>query len=70
MKRTINALCAVALMAVAALMASCSGKPAAGDESGVTVINGHRFVDLQLPSGMLWAETNVGAEEATDFGGL
>lgn len=45
MKRTINALCAVALMAVAALMASCSGKPAAGDESGVTVINGHRFVD-------------------------
>lgn len=26
------------------------------------VINGHRFVDLGLPSGLLWAETNVGAE--------
>ena len=25
------------------------------------VINGHKFVDLGLPSGLLWAETNVGA---------
>ena len=24
------------------------------------VINGHKFVDLGLPSGLLWAETNVG----------
>ncbi len=32
-----------------------------GVEAGVTVINGHRFVDLGLPSGLLWAENNVGA---------
>ena len=32
------------------------------------VVDGHRFVDLQLPSGLLWAETNLGAENDTDFG--
>ncbi len=28
---------------------------------GVHLINGQRFVDLGLPSGLLWAESNVGA---------
>ena len=32
------------------------------------IINGHKFVDLGLPSGLLWAETNVGASSATDDG--
>ena len=32
------------------------------------IINGHKFVDLGLPSGLLWAETNIGAETATDNG--
>ena len=32
------------------------------------VVNGHKFVDLCLPSGTLWAETNVGAETAADYG--
>lgn len=36
--------------------------------NGVYLINGHRFVDLGLPSGLLWAETNVGAETAADDG--
>lgn len=31
-------------------------------------INGHVFVDLGLPSGLLWAATNVGAETAADGG--
>ena len=31
-------------------------------------INGHLFVDLGLPSGLLWADTNVGATTATDYG--
>lgn len=35
----------------------------------VYVRNGHKFIDLGLPSGTLWAETNVGAETATDYGG-
>ena len=32
------------------------------------IINGHKFVDLWLPSGLLWAETNIGAETAADDG--
>jgi hypothetical protein len=31
-------------------------------------INGHKFVDLGLPSRLLWAETNIGAETAADDG--
>ncbi len=32
------------------------------------VVNGHKFIDLCLPSGTLWAETNVGANTATEDG--
>ncbi len=32
------------------------------------VVNGHKFIDLCLPSGTLWAETNVGADNAADYG--
>ena len=31
-------------------------------------INGHWFVDLGLPSGLLWAKTNIGAEKPADNG--
>lgn len=31
-------------------------------------INGHKFIDLGLPSGMLWAESNVGADSPTEKG--
>ena len=30
--------------------------------------NGHRFVDLGLPSGTLWADCNVGTEKPEEFG--
>ena len=33
-----------------------------------TIINGHKFIDLGLPSGLLWAETNIGAKTAADDG--
>lgn len=32
-----------------------------GTKPTYTIVNGHKFVDLGLPSGLLWAETNVGA---------
>ena len=32
------------------------------------IINGHKFIDLGLPSGLLWAETNIGAKTAADDG--
>ena len=34
----------------------------------IHLINGHNFIDLGLPSGLLWAETNIGAETAADDG--
>ena len=33
-----------------------------------TLINGRKFVDLGLPSGLLWAKNNVGASSSTDDG--
>lgn len=32
------------------------------------VINGHNFVNLGLPSGLLWARTNIGASSASEDG--
>ncbi len=36
------------------------------DEKGMH--NGHEYVDLGLPSGLLWATCNVGAENPEDYG--
>ncbi len=36
--------------------------------AGVGVENGHAWVDLGLPSGLLWATCNVGAENPEDYG--
>ena len=36
------------------------------DENNYT--NGHKYVDLGLPSGTLWATKNVGADSEKDFG--
>ena len=30
------------------------------------IVNGHKFIDLALPSGTLWAETNIRAKTAAD----
>ena len=37
--------------------------------SSYCMVRGHKFVNLGLPSGTFWAETNVGAETSTDYGG-
>lgn len=34
----------------------------------VDPLNGHEYVDLALPSGLMWATMNVGAQKNTDFG--
>lgn len=39
-----------------------------GEKPQNKVINGHEFVDLGLPSGLLWARTNVGASSGSDDG--
>ena len=40
-----------------------------GEKPQDKVINGHKFIDLGLPSGLLWAETNIGAASPTGNGG-
>ena len=37
-------------------------------KNGEYVINGHKFVDLGLPSGLLWADSNIGATDPEELG--
>lgn len=37
-------------------------------KGGYKVIAGHKFIDLGLPSGLLWAETNIGSDVVTSGG--
>lgn len=37
-------------------------------KDGYEIIAGHKFIDLDLPNGNLWAETNVGATLPADYG--
>jgi hypothetical protein len=39
-----------------------------GTKPNYITINGHKFVDLGLPSGLLWATCNIGAVVAADAG--
>ena len=43
---------------------------ASDDGAHDEIHHGHRYVDLGLPSGVLWAECNLGAEEPEDVGDL
>ena len=64
-------LFAMLLLCVCALTA-CGGDDnddnITAGKNGVYVINGHKFVDLGLPSGLLWATRNVGAESIYEIG--
>ncbi len=64
--------CFVLVVSVIMALASCKDAKVAGRKSqsldNTMTIAGHRFVDLQLPSGVLWAETNIGADAPTDYG--
>lgn len=39
-----------------------------GDTPGDRIIDGYDYIDLGLPSGMLWGKCNLGASEPTDIG--
>ncbi len=59
-----------------ALCVSCKKDKDNDNESGGTgvtgdgngIITGHAYVDLGLPSGLLWATCNVGADSPEDYG--
>ena len=56
------------LLALFAFSSSVLVETASAASTDPIIINGHKFVDLGLPSGLLWAETNVGASSAADDG--
>ena len=39
-----------------------------GEKPNYIIINGHKFVDLGLPSGILWATCNIGAVTSAEIG--
>ncbi len=66
MNRTINYFFAFLLTfafatSLSAQQDTANGNHVAAKAPVAKVINGHEFVDLGLPSGLLWARTNVGA---------
>lgn len=68
MNGSMKALLTVMLLMVIAVGCNKPDEPnQGGDAPGNEVIE-HEYVDLGLPSGMLWAACNVGAETPEDFG--
>ncbi|MBQ7663715.1 MAG: hypothetical protein IJS43_00640 [Bacteroidaceae bacterium] len=45
---------------------SCNGSNSSKNDDNID--NGHRYVDLGLPSGTKWADCNIGASSPTDYG--
>ena len=58
--------------AIAAAMTGCSKDDEPNNDNnsnnGTYEINGHTFVDLGLPSGLLWADRNIGASQPAAYG--
>ncbi len=66
MKRDFFALLSVALCAAAL----CVGLASCEKETSIEkqLMNGHKYVDLGLPSGLMWATCNVGASSPEKYG--
>ena len=62
MRRTTQAIAAIMLMFATVLVMGCTEKDTPGTEFT------DDWVDLGLPSGLLWATRNVGASSPTDYG--
>ena len=59
-------------MIVSAMLLSCNPKNEDDNNNsgtgGNNAVNGHEYVDLGLPSGLLWATCNIGADRPEDVG--
>ena len=66
MDRALKAVAAMMLMMFFAVGCNKPIEPSHGDD--VNEHNGHEYVDLGLPSGILWATCNVGADTPEGFG--
>lgn len=65
MKKLFRTLIIVAICGATIGMVSCKKDK---DDDAAVVINGYEFVDLGLPSGLLWAKCNLGAVSPEDYG--
>ena len=71
---TISKIISVAILFAAFALGSCSNDDEKKnnkknvDDVEVNIIDGHEYVDLDLPSGTLWATCNVGAEKPEEYG--
>ena len=71
MKKSIRLFTTVMVCMAMALCVSCkkdNAEPGGGNTGGGGTIAGHEYVDLGLPSGLLWATCNVGADSPEDYG--
>ena len=63
---------AIVLTALCVTLASCVKDPSDEGEGETSkkkhVMNGHEYVDLGLPSGLMWATCNVGASSPEGYG--
>ena len=57
----------LALLMVCSVSCSKTDEPDNGGNESNT-LNGHEYVDLGLPSGLLWATCNIGADAPEDYG--
>lgn len=66
MQRFTKAIVAVMLMTAVSCIVGCTKPDEPNNVSGS--LNGHDYVDLDLPSGTLWATCNVGANASEEYG--
>ena len=67
MQRITKALAAIMLMTATMFVAGCTEKPEQPAEEDIHLTEGE-WIDLGLPSGLLWASCNVGATAPEEFG--
>ena len=68
MKRFTKVLVAVMLMTAMIFAVGCKKDNVEEPGGGNGTYNGYAYVDLGLPSGLLWATCNVGANHPEDYG--
>ena len=66
MNKALKAVAALMLMMVFAVGCNKPIEPSHGDDANEH--NGHEYVDMGLPSGILWATCNVGANKPEEIG--
>ena len=69
MKRHFKTLAMVMTCMAMTLRVSCKKDNENEPSGGGDFIDGHEYVGLGLPSGLLWATCNVGASSPEDYGG-